>query len=114
DRALSAVLLAQRIDADRTRDPLPQGHVQRAAVDRQSLQQCFSRRARPEPVRSGTLMRRLRFWIDCLTAHPRERGGPGRHVSAVVWPWIPAFAGMSGVCWMRTTLSANPAKAGRG
>src|SRR5690242_9788227 len=31
------------------------------------------------------------------SARPRESGDPGQHVSAVVWPWIPAFAGMSGV-----------------
>src|SRR4029453_2086432 len=40
--------------ADPRRDPLPQCHVERTTMDRQSLQQCFSRRTRVKPVRSTT------------------------------------------------------------
>ena len=32
-----------------------------------------------------------------ISAHPRESGDPGNN-SALLWPWIPAFAGMSGGC----------------
>ena len=49
------VLLEQRIAAYPERDPLSQRHVERTAVDRKSLQQYLSRRARAQacPVQNG-------------------------------------------------------------
>src|SRR5262249_37744494 len=44
-RTVSAVLLEQYITAYPARDPLSQHHVKRTTMDRQSLQQYFSRRA---------------------------------------------------------------------
>ena len=38
---------------------------------------------------------RYRHWRIRFTVRPRESGDPGQQVSAVVWPWTPAFAGVS-------------------
>ena len=52
---IPAVLLEERRAADPDRDPLSQCHIQRPAMGRQSLQQCFPRRARADPVRPANL-----------------------------------------------------------
>jgi hypothetical protein len=56
-QSLSAILLEQRGAARADGDPLPERHLERPAVDRQSLQQRVSRRARHRVVRPAEVRR---------------------------------------------------------
>jgi hypothetical protein len=42
---------------------------------------------------------RFRGRADLAFAHSRISGNRGQRVSAVVWPWTPAFAGVGGDDW---------------
>ena len=66
-----------------------------------------------ESVKFVRWVERCEIHHRCVPNSPRGSGDPEKSMRAIVWPWTPAFAGVSGVCGLSEHPSLVVRRLGR-